>query len=51
MEIKKNNSSFFISKDDAYSMEWFKNNKLDRWEQDSFHIFEYYKNHKKGIYI
>tara|TARA_Y100000816_G_scaffold51125_1_gene32657 strand:+ start:270 stop:1034 length:765 start_codon:yes stop_codon:yes gene_type:complete len=50
MKIVKNKSSFLISKDDQYSMNWFSNNKLDKWEQDTFHIFEYYKNNK-GIYI
>ena len=50
MKIVKNKCSFLISKDDQYSMDWFSNNKLDRWEQDTFHIFEYYKNNK-GIYI
>jgi FkbM family methyltransferase len=51
MIVKKNNCSFLISKDDAYSMRWFSNRKLDTWEQDSFHVFDYYKNHKEGIYI
>jgi FkbM family methyltransferase len=49
MEIKKNNCSFLIS--DEYSKWWFGNNKLDTWEQDTFFILEYYKNHKDGIYI
>jgi FkbM family methyltransferase len=51
MKIEKNNCSFFISEEDRYSLDWFSNNKLDEWEKDTFHIFEYYKNHKKGIYI
>ena len=51
MKIEKNNCSFLISEDDEYSMNWFSNNQLDIWEQDTFHIFEYYKNYKKGIYI
>jgi FkbM family methyltransferase len=50
MKIVKNKCSFLISKDEPYSIGWFKNNKIDKWEQDSFHIFEYYKN-DKGIYI
>ncbi len=49
MEIKKNNCSFLIS-DDEYSKKWFSNNKLDKWEQDTFHILDYYKN-KESIYI
>ena len=31
-------------------MKWFKNNKIDNWEQETWNIFEYYKNNK-GIYI
>jgi len=50
MKIVKNNCSFQISENEPYSMNWFSNNKCDKWEQDSFHIFEYYKNNK-GIYI
>ena len=50
MQIVKNNRSFLISRNETYSMYWFGNNKLDHWEQDTFHIFEHYKNHK-GIYI
>ena len=49
MKIVKNKCSFFISKDEQYSMDWF-SNKFDKWEQDTFHIFEYYKNNK-CIYI
>jgi FkbM family methyltransferase len=49
MEIKKNNCSFLVS--DKYSKIWFNNNKFDRWEQDTFHILEYYKNKKESIYI
>jgi FkbM family methyltransferase len=49
MEIKKNNCSFMIS--DEYSKFWFSNNKLDTWEQDTFHILEHYKHRKGGIYI
>lgn len=50
MKIFKNKCSFLISKDEPYSMHWFSNNRLDQWEQETFHIFEYYKNNK-GIYI
>jgi len=50
MKIVKNNCSFLISENEPYSMEWFSNNKLDNWEQDTFRIFEHYKN-DKGIYI
>jgi len=50
MKIEKNNCSFFIS-EDAYSRNWFSNNTINTWEKDTFHILEYYKNHKKGIYI
>jgi len=46
----KNNCSFLISENEPYSMKWFSNNQLDKWEKDTFHIFEHYKNHK-GIYI
>jgi FkbM family methyltransferase len=49
MLIKKNKCSFSIS--DDYSKNWFANNKLDKWEKDTFHILEYYKNHKESIYI
>ena len=49
MKIKKNNCSFFIS--DHFSKKWFSNNSLDTWEQETFHILEYYKNHKESIYI
>jgi len=50
MKIVKNKCSFLISKEEEYSMKWFSNNTLDKWEPDTFHIFEYYKNNK-GIYI
>ena len=50
MEVRKNNYSIFIS-DDTYSKNWFSNNQLNKWEQDTFHILEYYKTHKEGIYI
>ena len=50
MEIVKNNCSFLISENEPYSMNWFSGNKLDKWETETFHIFEHYKNHK-GIYI
>jgi FkbM family methyltransferase len=49
MEIIKNNHNFRVDGD--YSLNWFKNNKLDCWEQDTFHILEYYKNKEDGIYI
>jgi len=49
MKIEKNNCSFIIS--DDYSKRWFSNNRLNVWEQDTFNILEYYKNHKEGIYI
>lgn len=49
MEIKKNNHSFLVS--DEWSKRWFSNNKIDTWEQDTFCILEYYKNHKESIYI
>lgn len=49
MEFVKNNCSFLISENEPYSMKWF-NNHFDTWEKDSFHIFDYYKNHK-GIYV
>jgi len=51
MEIKKNNYLFYINKNDKFSKKWFENNKLDVWEKDTFHILEYYKNNKNGIYI
>jgi len=47
MKIIKNNRTFHIF--DKYSKRWFSNH-IDRWELDTFHIFEYYKNHKK-VYI
>jgi len=50
MKIVKNNHTFLISEDEPYSIEWFSDNKINKWEQDSFHIFEHYKNNK-GIYI
>ena len=48
-KITKNNISFNIS--GSYSESWFSNNKLDRWELDTFHILDYYKNNKESIYI
>jgi FkbM family methyltransferase len=50
MEISKNNYSFYVS-DDTFSKDWFDKGKLDKWEQNTFHILEYYKKHKKSIYI
>lgn len=50
MKIVKNDCSFEISENEPYSMKWFSNNQLDKWEQDTFNVFEHYKNHK-GIYI
>ena len=47
---KSNNLSFMISQNEPFSMEWFSNNKINSWEQNSFHIFDHYKNNK-GIYI
>ncbi len=51
MKIIKNNCVFYISDDDKYSKCWFSNNKLDKWESNTFHIFDYYKNNKEGVYI
>lgn len=48
LEIKKNNHSFFVV--GKYSEEWFLN-KYKIWENDTFHILEYYKNYKKSIYL
>jgi hypothetical protein len=42
-EIVKNDCSFVISENEPYSMRWFSNNQLDKWEQDTFNIFEHYK--------
>ena len=42
MKIKKNNNTFFISNDN-YSKSWFSNNRLDRWEQDTFMVLDYFK--------
>ena len=49
MNILKNNHNFYVN--GLYSMNWFSNNKLDTWEQDTFQVLEYYKNKKDGIYI
>lgn len=51
MKVVKNDCSFIISEDEQYSFDWFKDNKLNKWEQDTFHILEHYKNNKNGIYI
>ena len=48
MNIKKNNYTFNVS--GGYSEQWFSDNKLDRWEQDTFYILEHYKD-IKGTYI
>ena len=50
MKIVKNKCSFLISENEPYSMKWFSKEKFKKWENDTFHIFEHYKN-PKGIYI
>lgn len=45
MEITKNGHTFYVTGDFSYN--FFKNNKLDRWEQETFHILENYKNENK----
>jgi len=49
MKILKNNRSFNI--EDSYSKSWFGDNKIDWWEQDTFHILEHYKERKQSLYI
>jgi len=49
MNIIKNGHSFYVN--GAYSINWFSNNKLDNWEQDTFYILDYYKNKIDGVYI
>jgi FkbM family methyltransferase len=49
MEIKKNNHKFYVA--DAYSKLWFGDNKINRWEPDTFWILESYKTKGKGLYI
>ena len=50
MKITKHNHTFNVSGE--YSEMWF-NNCINNgtWEQDTFHILDYYKNNEKGIYI
>jgi FkbM family methyltransferase len=48
MKIIKNNHSFYVTGE--YSQNWFRNNKLDTWEQDTFHILDNYKN-ENGVYL
>jgi len=43
MKVVKNNHSFNVCGD--FSTNWFSENKLEYWEQDTFHILDYYKNH------
>lgn len=50
MEVSKNGNSFMIS-EDKYSLEWFGDNKLSNWEQDTFYILDHYKSERKGVYI
>ena len=51
MEVIKNNRKFLISREsNNYCVSWFTNH-YEMWEQDTFHILEYYKNIKGGIYI
>lgn len=49
MEIVKNNTSFFISHS-KYSKSWFYHHFKD-WEQNTFHILDYYKNNENGVCI
>jgi FkbM family methyltransferase len=50
MEINKNNNNFFIFDDESYTTKWFLKT-IDTWENDTFHILDYYKNRKTGVYI
>lgn len=50
MKIIKNSHEFNVS--GYYSENWFSNNKLDRWELDTFHILDHYnKRCTENIYI
>lgn len=48
MEISKNTHKFFVK--GKFSEDWFLD-KFCNWENDTFHILEYYKNKTNGIYI
>lgn len=49
MIIEKNNHVFHVT--GRYSERWFKNGKLNKWEPQTFHILDYYRNNTDGIYI
>ena len=51
MEIVKNSHKFLISDIyNNYCISWFTNH-YEKWEKDTFHILEHYKNHDNGVYI
>ncbi len=50
MKIVKNNESFIILENDTLpTTKWFLQN-IDKWEPETFHIFDHYKNND-GVYI
>ena len=49
MKVTKNNRTFTIS-NDTYSKSWFSNH-ITKWEPNTFHILEHYKNIRNGLYI
>jgi hypothetical protein len=50
MQTTKFNQTFLVS-DTHIQNNFFKGTSYTNWENDTFHILEYYKNHKKSIYL
>jgi tRNA/tmRNA/rRNA uracil-C5-methylase (TrmA/RlmC/RlmD family) len=51
MQVVKKNTGVFFNIKGKFSEEWFSNDTINLWEQDTFHILEYYKDLEKDIYI
>jgi FkbM family methyltransferase len=49
MEFTKHDQKFLVS-DKHHNNHWFKQC-FNNWENDTFHILDYYKNHKKSVYL
>lgn len=47
--IKKNDIEFYII--DEFSKKWYTDDRVKRWEPNTFNIISYYSNNKDGIYI
>jgi FkbM family methyltransferase len=50
MQTTKFNQTFLVS-DTHIQNNFFKGTSYTNWENDTFHILEYYKNHKKSLYL